>query len=621
MMLYPPAEFLIRFLFCFSFQASESSEADVGEQHLFQQLLRHLLQMTFRKDIAPLTINVCTAIQKMQTNNPRVVIIAINTLASEGIVLKKSSENTELYPKLLETVAKLFISAKSIVPPAILQRCVDKVFSLDAHDSGRNKWRSLSTMMGNIFVIKDDEDFEAFETKLIIWRNISQGILKHLKENALDVRVRENALLLERWILWPVQLCVGFAGSKSTNGFDTAFCSLWRQLINAGQNAPDRRPFISKVSGVLKELLKLRHEEISFGELYDAYVAAVMKLECNKESIQHQEFFALMQEILKQQLPKKPLEGCMNTLRNALMGLKAPEATATFEQIKSVLSGVVSLNAKGSVCSLENKFLDEWKRAVMDKLRSNLSKELFQQLKEVVKGNSDVFIVIPSVWSLNPDKLTERQKEKMAEKADIPALYNDMSQSQETSLKPWTPKKIVIAQKDKSEIVLEGQHSEEVIEETEPPLAEKTEAEKSVMSTPISKKSSLRNQSKVHGTPKDAQDEDKAKDQEIIRSTRNSKRNIMATSSANEDEPKEKVANLEDSVIRRVTMLIYLFFLHKNTFPLIFFQQTRRSGLRTKNDNKKAEETSSEKSKSTNVDKPAQQQTENVSSMCGYFLH
>lgn len=571
MMLYPPAEFLIRFLFCFSFQASESSEADVGEQHLFQQLLRHLLQMTFRKDIAPLTINVCTAIQKMQTNNPRVVIIAINTLASEGIVLKKSSENTELYPKLVETVAKLFISAKSIVPPAILQRCVDKVFSLDAHDSGRNKWRSLSTMMGNIFVIKDDEDFEAFETKLIIWRNISQGILKHLKENALDVRVRENALLLERWILWPVQLCVGFAGSKSTNGFDTAFCSLWRQLINAGQNAPDRRPFISKVSGVLKELLKLRHEEISFGELYDAYVAAVMKLECNKESIQHQEFFALMQEILKQQLPKKPLEGCMNTLRNALMGLKAPEATATFEQIKSVLSGVVSLNAKGSVCSLENKFLDEWKRAVMDKLRSNLSKELFQQLKEVVKGNSDVFIVIPSVWSLNPDKLTERQKEKMAEKADIPALYNDMSQSQETSLKPWTPKKIVIAQKDKSEIVLEGQHSEEVIEETEPPLAEKTEAEKSVMSTPISKKSSLRNQSKVHGTPKDAQDEDKTKDQEIIRSTRNSKRNIMATSSANEDEPKEKVANLEDSVIRRVTMLIYLFFLHKNTFPLIFF--------------------------------------------------
>lgn len=619
--MYPPAEFLIRFLFCFSFQASESSEADVGEQHLFQQLLRHLLQMTFRKDIAPLTINVCTAIQKMQTNNPRVVIIAINTLASEGIVLKKSSENTELYPKLLETVAKLFISAKSIVPPAILQRCVDKVFSLDAHDSGRNKWRSLSTMMGNIFVIKDDEDFEAFETKLIIWRNISQGILKHLKENALDVRVRENALLMERWILWPVQLCVGFAGSKSTNGFDNAFCSLWRQLINAGQNAPDRRPFISKVSGVLKELLKLRHEEISFGELYDAYVAAVMKLECNKESIQHQEFFALMQEILKQQLPKKPLEGCMNTLRNALMGLKAPEATATFEQIKSVLSGVVSLNAKGSVCSLENKFLDEWKRAVMDKLRSNLSKELFQQLKEVVKGNSDVFIVIPSVWSLNPDKLTERQKEKMAEKADIPALYNDMSQSQETSLKPWTPKKIVIAQKDKSEIVLEGQHSEEVIEETEPPLAEKTEAEKSVMSTPISKKSSLRNQSKVHGTPKDAQDEDKAKDQEIIRSTRNSKRNILATSSANEDEPKEKVANLEDSVIRRVTMLIYLFFLHKNTFPLIFFQQTRRSGLRTKNDNKKAEETSSEKSKSTNVDKPAQQQTENVSSMCGYFLH
>ncbi|XP_013114554.1 telomere-associated protein RIF1 [Stomoxys calcitrans] len=573
---------------------NESSDADVGEQRLFQQLLRHLLHMTFRKDIAPLTIHVCSSIQKMQNKSPRTVIIAINTLASEGMVAKKSSENMELYPKLLDAFTKLFISARSIVPPAILQRCVDKVFSLDAHDSGRSKWRALSIMMSNIFLLKDDEDFDAFETKLIIWRNVSHGLLRHLKENALDVRVRENALLMERWILWPVQVCVGFAGSKSASGFDTAFCSLWRQLINAGQNAPDRRSFISKLCGVLKDLPKVRHEESSFGELFDAYVMAVTKLECDKENVQHHEFFVLMQEILKQQLPKKPLEACLNTLRNALMGFKAAEANAVYDNIKSVLSAVVALNAKGSACSVENKFLDEWKRAVMDKLRSTLNKELFQQLKEVVKGNSDVFIVIPSVWSLNPDKLTERQKEKMAEKADIPALYNDMSQSQETSLKPWTPKKIVIAQKDKSEIVLEGQQlDEEVIEESEPTVVEKVS--ESIMTTPVSKKSSLRNQAKVPGTPREPQqhEEEKKLEQEVTRSTRNSKRSILATAPNTEEEPKEKLSATEESIIRR---------------------QTRRSGLRTKNDNKKAEETSGEKSKATSVVEKPHHHIENLSS-------
>ncbi|XP_061388032.1 telomere-associated protein RIF1 [Musca vetustissima] len=579
--------------------ATESSENDVGEQHLFQQLLRHLLQMTFRKDIAPLTIHVCSSIQKMQANHPRVVIIAINTLASEGIVLKKATENAEEYPKLLDSFAKLFISARSIVPPAILNRCVDKVFSLEGQDTGRNKWRSLNVMMSTIFLIKDDEDFEAFETKLIVWRNVSQGIVKHLKENALDVRVKENALLLERWILWPVQVCVGFTGSKSTYGFDSAFCSLWRQLINAGQNAPERRAFITKVHDVLKELLKIRHEESAFGELFDAYTTAVVKLECAKDSVQHLEFFALMQEILKQQLPKKPLEACMNTLRNILTGFKANEANLYFDHIKAILSAVVNLNVKGNACVLENKFLDEWKRAVMDKLRTTLSKDLFQQLKEVVKGNSDVFIVVPSVWSYNPDKLTERQKEKLAEKSDIPALYNDMSQSQEVSLKPWTPKKIVIAQKDKSEIVLEGPESEEVIEETAEPL-EKIDAEKAVLSTPVSKKSSLRNQSKVQGTPKEAEEEKKSSNEhEVTRATRNSKRSILASTA--EEEPKEKKATdnaAEDSIIRR---------------------QTRRSGLRTKNDNKKADETTataaSDKSKTSNVvEKPHHQQTENISS-------
>lgn len=59
------------------------------------------------------------------------------------------------------------------------------------------------------------------------------------------------------------------------------------------------------------------------------------------------------------------------------------------------------------------------------------------------KVKDDEFVFIPSNWQFRPDNLTEHQRERLKEKRfDIPALYNDMSQSQDShsvSLKPWTP--------------------------------------------------------------------------------------------------------------------------------------------------------------------------------------
>ncbi|XP_058829575.1 telomere-associated protein RIF1 isoform X2 [Topomyia yanbarensis] len=66
-----------------------------------------------------------------------------------------------------------------------------------------------------------------------------------------------------------------------------------------------------------------------------------------------------------------------------------------------------------------------------------------------VKKEGD-FVVIDKVWKFTPDKLTEHQRDRMREKRDdIPALYNDMSQSQDSFvIKPWTPNKIVIPADD-----------------------------------------------------------------------------------------------------------------------------------------------------------------------------
>lgn len=60
------------------------------------------------------------------------------------------------------------------------------------------------------------------------------------------------------------------------------------------------------------------------------------------------------------------------------------------------------------------------------------------------KENDDDYVVVKKVWKLQPDKLTEHQREKMKERrCDIPALYNDMSQSQDSmSIQEWTPRGI-----------------------------------------------------------------------------------------------------------------------------------------------------------------------------------
>uniref|UniRef100_A0AAG5D1K8 Telomere-associated protein Rif1 N-terminal domain-containing protein n=1 Tax=Anopheles atroparvus TaxID=41427 RepID=A0AAG5D1K8_ANOAO len=59
------------------------------------------------------------------------------------------------------------------------------------------------------------------------------------------------------------------------------------------------------------------------------------------------------------------------------------------------------------------------------------------------KKVKEEFVVIESNWKFKPEVLTDHQREKMMEKrTDIPALYNDMSQSQDSFvIKPWTPNK------------------------------------------------------------------------------------------------------------------------------------------------------------------------------------
>lgn len=129
---------------------------------------------------------------------------------------------------------------------------------------------------------------------------------------------------------------------------------------------------------------------------------------------------------------------------------------------------------------------------------------LKKELSAMQKVDSAVdFVVIPSVWKFNPDRLTDQQRDKMKERrADIPALYNDTSQSQESrSIKPWTPKKLVLQDSDAEPMVIEVESAS--INQTDtpdPPTVIEVDAEP----LPLSQNSSHGSASPI---PKQSQEE------------------------------------------------------------------------------------------------------------------
>lgn len=430
----------------------ELDNSSEKEQELLHLLLRNLSLAMLQLRVSPFIVASCAELEKTLPADGRVVRSFFNTYAGSAVVSRAQRVDSL---EVLEAYMKLCLKARSEVPPAILQRCITIIYApehLEAHNT--SEFRLLSSFADLLMQSNDEEDYEAFGIKLHIWRHVSLSLLIYLRENALEYRVAHNARLLNSWILWPVQACASFAGRRANSAFDSAFCDQWRQLINAGHNANERKNFVMEMKAALADLLKnSSKEEPLFADLFDAYVGAVLKLGICKDTPLYKEVFGLLHIVFDRSTSSQPLlEGCLNTLRNLILELRQNELMVIFDALKPTLIAALQC-CKKHKC--ESSFLSEWKRAIQEKFRKLTMKSMANQLKDLFKDD-DLFVIIPSVWSLNPDKLTDRQKERFAEKSDIPALYNDMSQSQDSSIKPWTPKKVVIAKSKQSELSICG---------------------------------------------------------------------------------------------------------------------------------------------------------------------
>ncbi|XP_053625975.1 telomere-associated protein RIF1 [Plodia interpunctella] len=98
-----------------------------------------------------------------------------------------------------------------------------------------------------------------------------------------------------------------------------------------------------------------------------------------------------------------------------------------YTTIKNSIDGLGSKENKSENSKQNNNFTTPNTKAITRK-----AKKKEASIVNTVVENGEEYVVVKSNWKFNPRKLTENQKEKLQRKRDdIPALYQDLSQSQD----------------------------------------------------------------------------------------------------------------------------------------------------------------------------------------------
>uniref|UniRef100_A0A0A1X653 Telomere-associated protein RIF1 n=1 Tax=Zeugodacus cucurbitae TaxID=28588 RepID=A0A0A1X653_ZEUCU len=420
------------------------------EQRLLNILTKNSTRIMINNDDGESYEYYCFGLMQMMAKSNRPLTIAANVIATEGLRLSRSILDFENYIKIIQYLVKFLTSGRDYIFPNIIQQCASKISNLDVFLPKQLCSRAVEALADYFISTPNDEGFEYFEVKFLMWRNISSEMENLIRHNSFGRSAEEFVNTLISWSLWPLRMVIEFTGHRNNSIFDEQFYFLWHNLIQLTENTTARSQHLTEIAKVLEEILDSGYESEVFINLFNAYTDEMIKHDCNSYSTQFEQLFALLRKVFQKQITKREKEKLLTILRCVLHGLKLPENCSLIESIKGTLKDVIKKSSKDGV---DSKFYEEWKNSVINITRGCMSKNFATQVLDLFKD--DVYVIIPSVWSLKPEKLTDRQKERIAEKTSIPALYNDMSQSQDSLIQPWTPKKIVIAKEDQSEIVIE----------------------------------------------------------------------------------------------------------------------------------------------------------------------
>ncbi|XP_054738363.1 telomere-associated protein RIF1 [Anastrepha obliqua] len=429
----------------------ESEKQSDLEHRLLNVLIKSGTQLMIRSDVAPLYEYFCSGLTQIAIKSCRPLTIVPNVIATEGLRFSRSLIDLDNYAKVLQCLIKFLASGFEAVDLGIIERCITLIFNLDAFLDKGHCYRAVEVIADYLLSMPNDEGFVHFEVKFLIWRYISSEMVHHIRSNTFGRSAEEFAHILISWSLWPLRMIMEFTGRRNSSIFDEHFYSLWHNLLQLTDNTMHRSKHLTEVGEVLNAISKSGYEWGIFINLFNAYAEEVIKHDCSSFLKQYEQLFSILSEVIQKNVQQKEKEKLLTILRCVLHSLKSSERSSLMEIIKSTLKHAIRNSTKES---MDPKFFGEWKNSILNIARASMDKNYISQVAELFKD--DVYVIIPSVWSLKPEKLTDRQKERLAEKTNIPALYNDMSQSQDSLIKPWTPKKIVIAKEDQNEIVIEG---------------------------------------------------------------------------------------------------------------------------------------------------------------------
>ncbi|XP_073943832.1 uncharacterized protein isoform X2 [Choristoneura fumiferana] len=239
---------------------------------------------------------------------------------------------------------------------------------------------------------------------------------------------------------------------SSYNQFDQAFPLLMDTLNLMVSKLPlNESQYLATAVSIMKKILSILNKELKENKTIDEKILiAVNTIKSLSQTDKYVEIInRVTDELLecrtwcKSQLVQLSVDFILNSIKShKATNKELREKNKEVVEIKEVTEKPVA-NKNSDVNVTENlKSMEpderEFTTPVPRSAKKN-SKKRETNIVNTVVENGEEFAVIQSNWKFNPRKLTENQKEKLQRKReDIPALYQDLSQSQdEFKLKSW----------------------------------------------------------------------------------------------------------------------------------------------------------------------------------------
>uniref|UniRef100_A0A182QUA1 Telomere-associated protein Rif1 N-terminal domain-containing protein n=1 Tax=Anopheles farauti TaxID=69004 RepID=A0A182QUA1_9DIPT len=362
------------------------------------------------------------------------------------------------------------------------------MFNLERYSKQKVYWDVLQKTIQ--YICHNDEDsgnnspeFRAIRTK--IFSHLGNYLVDQIKDDPIGFAQYQTTVM--SFLLYPLEydrlLIIDYIEDlwvkiyepivkqqgKSCD-FTNSFCEMIKAMTIAkhAYNLAQVAKFICHIMRSLSEEFELASPPVKVLELFKdvirkglAYQTNLDRIEamvhCFREVLEKLKFNHVLILIL-------PIRNVINELVTNRSGLAMVEVK---KLLKVLINKIVSPEMLKELtqqpnevkwnCKMLLKTLSELpdneKRAwrVLDmKKCMNICDGKSVDLKPASRKATDEFVKIDTVWQFKPETLTEHQRERMLEKrTDIPALYNDMSQSQDSFvIKPWTPSKSVASLKE-----------------------------------------------------------------------------------------------------------------------------------------------------------------------------